>query len=270
MPNPTIRLVVSDMDGSLLNSAHEVSGEFFALHDQLRARGIRFAAASGRQFASIVDKLAPIADGLLVLAENGAYVRDGEEELLTTAMSREAVVAVLEAIAPHPAIHPVVCTPSAAYVHEGRGDFHRFMAEFYATHEPLSNLPNYPGQAVKVALYHADGSEEHIFPVVQGLSVNLKVKVSGPLWVDVSHPDAHKGTGLALAQRRLSVTPAETMAFGDYLNDLELLGLAQYSYAMANAHPEVLAKARYRTGSNDEGGVEQVLRKLLGGGLDAG
>ena len=252
------------MDGSLLDSEHAVSDEFFELYAGLKARGIRFAAASGRQYASIVEKLAPIADEIIVLAENGAYVRDRDEELLTTELPRTGVAMVLAAVAERDGIHPVVCTPQAAYVEAGAGEFHRFMAEYYAAHEALDDLGDFPGTAVKVALYHAEGSEANVYPHVRELERSLKVKVSGPLWVDVSHPDAHKGTGLALVQRRLGVTPEQTMAFGDYLNDLELLGLAEHSYAMANAHPEVLAAARYRTASNDERGVERVLRKLVG------
>lgn len=254
------------MDGSLLDSRHAVSEEFFALYARLKARGIRFAAASGRQYASIVEKLAPIADEILVLAENGAYVRDGERELLTTAMPRADVERVLAAVAHRPGIKPVVCTPHNAFVSRGEGEFHRFMAEFYAAHEPLDDLAAFPGEAVKVALYHRGGSEANIYPHVAHLEGALKVKVSGPLWVDVSHPDAHKGTGLRLVQELYGIAPAETVAFGDYLNDLELLAAAGRSYAMANAHPRVLAAARYRTASNDERGVEMVLRKVLGEG----
>ena len=55
----------------------------------------------------------------------------------------------------------------------------------------------------------------------------------------------------------------QLMVFGDYNNDLEMLALADFSFAMANAHPNVLRAARYRTGSNEEQGVERVLEQLL-------
>ena len=53
------------------------------------------------------------------------------------------------------------------------------------------------------------------------------------------------------------------MVFGDYNNDLEMLALADYSFAMANAHPNVLKKAKFKTRSNEELGVETVLEKML-------
>ena len=91
----------------------------------------------------------------------------------------------------------------------------------------------------------------------------LKVKVSGKFWVDLSHPDANKGYALKIIQDLLAISPAETMVFGDYNNDLEMLALADYSFAMANAHPNVLKAAKYSTLSNDAYGVEEVLEKVL-------
>ena len=55
----------------------------------------------------------------------------------------------------------------------------------------------------------------------------------------------------------------EIMVFGDYNNDLEMLELSDYSFAMANAHPNVLKTAKYTTHSNDDFGVERILEKLL-------
>ena len=79
-----VKMVVSDMDGTLLNSNHEVSTRFFELFEELKKRNILFVAASGRQYASIVQKLEPIKNEILVIAENGALVKDKEKELLVT------------------------------------------------------------------------------------------------------------------------------------------------------------------------------------------
>jgi len=77
-----VKLVVSDMDGTLLNSKHQVSSRFFTLFEALKKKGVMFAAASGRQYHSIVEKLAPIRDDIFVIAENGALVKDQDLELL--------------------------------------------------------------------------------------------------------------------------------------------------------------------------------------------
>jgi hydroxymethylpyrimidine pyrophosphatase-like HAD family hydrolase len=91
----------------------------------------------------------------------------------------------------------------------------------------------------------------------------VKIKISGPNWVDLSHPNANKGFALNALQKHLGVSPEQTMVFGDYFNDLEMMEQAHFSYAMANAHPEIIKKAQYKTLSNSEFGVETVLKELL-------
>ncbi|MGL5317497.1 MAG: HAD family hydrolase, partial [Bacteroidales bacterium] len=88
------------------------------------------------------------------------------------------------------------------------------------------------------------------------------VKVSGKIWLDISTKQANKGRAIECLQKHLGITAQETMVFGDYLNDLEMMQSAYYSYAMQNAHPELKAVSRFETDSNEEDGVVKVLREL--------
>ena len=72
-----------------------------------------------------------------------------------------------------------------------------------------------------------------------------------------------KGQALAQLQRALGISSGQTMAFGDFCNDIGLLRQAYYSFAMANGHPEVLRAGRYLAGSNVQYGVTQALRAYL-------
>ena len=65
------------------------------------------------------------------------------------------------------------------------------------------------------------------------------------------------------AARHLGVTPAQTAVFGDYLNDLQMLDAGEWSFAMANAHPDLKRAARYIAPANTEHGVLQVVRRLV-------
>lgn len=116
---------------------------------------------------------------------------------------------------------------------------------------------------LKIAIYHFENSEKHIYPNVKHLEGDLKVKVSGANWVDVSDLNAHKGYALKKVMDEFQIASHEIMVFGDYNNDLEMLELSDYSFAMANAHPNVLKTAKYTTHSNDDFGVERILEKLL-------
>ena len=70
-----VKLVVSDMDGTLLNSKGEVSPLFFDLFKQLKEKNIIFCAASGRQYNSIVSKLDAIKNDIYIIAENGGIAK---------------------------------------------------------------------------------------------------------------------------------------------------------------------------------------------------
>lgn len=95
------------------------------------------------------------------------------------------------------------------------------------------------------------------------MASDFQVKLSGEIWIDFTHKEAQKGNALKKVQEIYSIKPEETMAFGDYLNDLELFDYAAFSFAMDNAHQEVKEKANFQTASNDDLGVEKILKKLL-------
>lgn len=259
-----IKLVVTDMDGTLLNSNHEVSPLFFDLFKVIRQRGILFAAASGRQFNSIEEKLAPIREDIIIIAENGGFARHKGKELLSTPLPWEVRREALQVLSGIDDIYPVLCGKEKAYIETRSPFFIGKLSEYYTDFEILEALEAFPGEIMKIAVYHQESSETYIYPHVKQFEGDLKVKVSGANWVDLSHRDAHKGFALKKIQEQYGILPSETLVFGDYNNDLEMMALSEFSVAMENAHPNVLEAARYRTASNDAQGVEQVLRKLVG------
>lgn len=258
-----IRMVVTDMDGTLLNSSHQVSERFFELFEALSARGIQFVAASGRQYQSIVDKLPGIAGRMVIIAENGGFARHNGIELVSTPLPQPLRREVLEVLSGVAGTHPVLCSKDNAYVAGYSEAFLETLREYYTDFQVLDELGGYEGEIMKIAVYHFESSERFIYPEVRRFEKELKVKVSGANWVDLSHRNAHKGHALQIVQERFGIGPEQTLVFGDYNNDLEMLGRAHFSYAMANAHPNVLKAAKFRTTSNDDFGVERVLEQLL-------
>lgn len=258
-----VKLVVTDMDGTLLNSEHKVSPYFFELYEALKAKGIRFAAASGRQHNSIADKLAPIKDDIFIIAENGALVTDRGTEILSIPLQTEMKNRILDVVTGLEGAKPVLCTKDNAYVLESHSEFQEKLREYYTHFDLLPELKTFDGVVMKIAVFHFGGSEAHLYPAVKAFESELKVKVSGENWLDLSHLDAHKGYALSLIQDTYKIAKEETMVFGDYNNDLEMLSQASFSFAMANAHPNVLRTAQYTTLSNNEMGVERILEQLL-------
>lgn len=258
-----IKLVVSDMDGTLLNSNHEVSPQFLELFKGLKEKGIQFVAASGRQYNSIVDKLEAIKDDIIIVAENGAYAVHQDQELFSVSLDQNLRNNMLDTLAPVEDIYPVLCGKRNAYITETGQVFKDVLAQYYTAFTVVPDLKDTQDETLKIAIYHFDSSEKYIYPHVRSFEGKAQVKVSGTNWVDLSSSTAHKGNALEKLQQKLGITPEQTMVFGDYNNDLEMMELSHYSFAMANAHPNVLKKARYATSSNDDLGVERVLERLL-------
>ena len=230
-----IKMVVTDMDGTLLNSKHEVSDYFFELFQELKKKGILFAAASGRQYNSIVEKLKPIKEDIVIIAENGGFVMENGIELVSTPLpndSKNSVLHILEGVCD---VHPVLCGKYNAYLSDSSPEFEEKLKEYYTEYQILDDLKDFEEEILKIAVYHFENSEKYIYPAVKHLEGVLKVKISGEHWVDISSRDAHKGFALQTVQKKYGVQPSETMVFGDYNNDLEMLALADFSFAMENA-----------------------------------
>ncbi len=251
------------MDGTLLNSNHEVSKRFFELFELLNKKDICFVAASGRQYHSIVNKLQPIKNDIIVIAENGGFAIDKGKEIVSTPLpiaTRNDVLDILKNVGDN---YPVLCGKHSAFISDSSPKFEKMLREYYTRFEVIKDLKSSNEEILKIAVYHFEDSEKYIYPAVKHLEGQLKVKVSGENWVDVSNLKAHKGYALKKVMEKYGVQSHEIIVFGDYNNDIEMLQLSNHSFAMANAHPNVKKVAKFETGSNDEGGVEAILEKII-------
>ena len=126
-----VKLVVSDMDGTLLNSKGEVSNRFFELFKQLQKQHIIFCAASGRQHNSIVDKLASIKNEIFVIAENGAITKKGDEILLLNSLASEKVLKLIPILREIKGANMVLCSQNSAFIESKDKRFINLFQEYY-------------------------------------------------------------------------------------------------------------------------------------------
>jgi len=260
-----VKLVVSDMDGTLLNSNHEVSPQFFELFKKLQKKNILFCAASGRQHNSIVERLKDIKDDIYVIAENGGIAKKGEEVLLSNFLKPEKVIKLIPILRKIEGSNMVLCCDGAAYIESKDERFINLFQEYYHSFYQVDDLMHIAETVpvFKIAVYHFDSSEHFIYPVVKDLNDEILLKVSGKNWLDISDEKANKGFALKEVQQLLKVSKEETMVFGDYHNDIEMMQEAGLSFAMKNAHKDIKELATYTTESNDNFGVEIILEKLI-------
>lgn len=259
-----IKLVVTDMDGTLLNSNHEVSDLFFKLFKRMTAHDVIFVAASGRPYYSITDKLNRIKDNIIVVAENGALAIKNNKTLLSNPIQEHNLQRISDLVMQLPDdAHPIFCSRDKAYVLSKNTDFLALLSEYYANYELIDSIDAIITPVYKVAIFHKENAETYIYPYVKPLEPFFKVKLSATHWVDISEHIANKGNAVQMIQNMYNIKKSDTLAFGDYNNDLEMLENAHFSFAMENAHPIVKATAQYTTKSNDNFGVEHVLNSLV-------
>jgi Cof subfamily protein (haloacid dehalogenase superfamily) len=259
-----IKLIAADMDGTLLNNSHELSPDFFPVFEQMKEKGLLFAAASGRQYFNILNKLVNIQADVIFVAENGSYVVFKGEELLVQAMEPDIVKELLLTARNIPGTYSILCGKKRAYIESEAPEFMEHLKMYYDRYEVVDDLLKVADdQFLKIAICDLAGSEGNSFNFFKDKADQLQVKVSGSIWLDLSHKLANKGTALQVLQNKFGITFDETMVFGDYLNDLEMMNQAGFSYAMENAHVEIKNAARFLTKSNEEGGVTIVLQQML-------
>ena len=259
-----VKLVVTDMDGTLLNSKGEVSKRFLDLYRELSSLGVHFIAASGRQYFSISSKLENIKNEITIIAENGGLIIENENELHVKSIAPNAIDIFVKELRKINGVYTILCGINSAYVENSDSHFIAMFNEYYYKYKIVDDLTTVTNDTfLKIASYHFENSETQIYPHLKAFENQFQIKVSGQNWLDISHPQANKGVALKFIQDKMNINPSETMVFGDYNNDLEMLHRAHFSYAMQNAHPNVKAIANFETSSNNDFGVENVLEELL-------
>lgn len=263
---PDIRMIACDMDGTLLDDNHQVNPEFWPLVRELKARGIVFCPASGRQYFTLRDRFADVADDLFFIAENGTFVMRQNTEVSSITMTRDVVDEVIEvarALTREGAdLGAVVCGKESAYIERTDEPFTAEVQQYYHRLEAVPDLTLVVDDMLKVAVYDFD-SAARIAPPFQRFQGAQQVVVSGHHWLDIMSAGANKGVAVRQVQLTLGITRDHTMVFGDFLNDLELMDDAEYSFAMANAHPQLFERARFVAPSNNDNGVVRTIKSVL-------
>ena len=272
-----LRLAAVDMDGTLLDDDKNFPPGMDELLDQMDARGVTFAPASGRQVWTLIDMF-PGRPGMTVIGENGGIVmRDGVEvssHPVDTPTVREVIRLVRDATSGPDGIDGglVMCGKQFAYVERTDEGFVEGVMPYYHRTKRVEDqnaiidaieAGQIDDAIVKLAVYVIGPVE----PLAQATLANFadthQYAISGANWADLQVQGVDKGSAVRDLQRFLGVERAQTAVFGDAGNDLSMMSVADLSFAMANASADVVEAARFVAPSNNEAGVIQVLRALL-------
>ncbi|RSX54862.1 haloacid dehalogenase [Bifidobacterium dolichotidis] len=279
---PDIRLVVADMDGTLLDANSQIPDSFWPMLSKLEERGIAFVPASGRQFQTLEDMFGTDSadgkdrsDSISLIAENGNVVCYRGDIIGVNGMDFDFARQIIDTVdaATAPTANPryniglVVCGLQSAYVQRDDEPFLQECRKYYHAlrivddlHEVLEDESE---TILKLAIFDFDAAEPMAKALFSNLPEKYCIQVSAKHWADIMRADTDKRTGVESIQEHMHITPDQTAVFGDFLNDAGMLSDATWSFAMENAHDKVKEIANFIAPANTEEGVMQVVNRLV-------
>lgn len=260
-----IKFIAADLDGTLLDSKKRLPADFKEVIEKLDERGIIFAPASGRQYYNLLKRFEPFGRNFMYIAENGSMVVKNGKSVIFDGLDRDDAVEAIELARHMPTASAILCGEDCAFGENGDNEeFLRNAHMYYENFRIVDNIMEYCDHRniCKVAVFDSEDAEKNIYGRFIEVSKG-QVILSGDKWVDIMKPGVSKGSAVRRIREKYGFEKDECMAFGDYLNDCEMLDECGYGYAMENAHEELFSHARYKAPSNDENGVMRTIREVL-------
>ncbi len=260
-----LKLVATDLDGTLLHTDGTVTERTRAALTAVEALGVTVVFVTGRPVRWMEPLWEHVGDHGLAVCSNGGIVYDVPARGVRSVRPIPPDVGLRVADLLREAM------PGTAFAVESTTGFGKEPA-FLPRHEPPPGTQVGPLEAifgdgtVKLLARHEERDPEEFWAEAESLVGDLVTTTwsSVGALVEISGPGVTKASTLALLCEELGVAPDEVVAFGDMPNDLAMLQWAGTSYAMANAHPSVLALADRRAPSHEDDGVAAVLEELFG------
>jgi len=268
------RLIATDLDGTLLRDDKSVSGRTVAALAAAEEAGIEVFFVTGRP-ARWMDVVSDHVHGHgLAICGNGAAVVDlhggpGTHRFVKVReLARDNAVDAVRLLrdAAPGTVYAIEQTygfyqePDYPKLHMESPDLRAPAEELLARDAPGTRQP-----VLKILAYHPD-LDPDAFLTLARLAVGNRASItrsSPSALLEISGPGVSKASTLALCCAERGISHEEVVAFGDMPNDVEMLSWAGQSYAMGNAHPDVIAAASGRTVANNEDGVAVVIERIL-------
>lgn len=263
-----VRMIASDLDGTLLGADGQLSDRTVGALRAARDAGIVVVAATGRAPTSSMPRLAPhdVVDHLV--ASNGSLIHDVATDTTTHRFPIDARhLAQLFA-----ALDAAIDGLAYCWEHDDGYGWDPDFADIAAEHEDLQGhgpqaRPNGDALVTKLMVRHDTLVRGELRDaLLPHLPVPLNIGSSGVEFVEVTAVDVHKASALDHLAGTYGIEPTDVVAFGDNLNDIEMLTWAGRGIAVDNAQPAVRDVADHVIGHHADDAVAEFVERMLAGG----
>lgn len=256
-----IRMIASDLDGTLLlNGSQSLKEETCGLIDELIKKGIRFAAASGRQADNLYRLFAPVKDRIDYVCQNGASAVADGKRIACYPMEKTAARELADEIRKKPGLEVFVSDFACSYTEKGHDSFYHLVKDIVKIDtEETDDILSVTDNCAKISIYEEAGISDMEY-WQKRYGDRLTVVTGGPQWLDFMPKGVNKQVSLKKLLAVREIRPEEVMVFGDNLNDTEILEYAGIGAAVKTAVPEILRCADVIVPT-----VEDALKEVLAG-----
>jgi Cof subfamily protein (haloacid dehalogenase superfamily) len=263
------KLIATDLDGTLLNANHQLDPFTVATIGALDARGLPFVIATGRHYCDVAGIRSLLGIRPYLITSNGARVHAPDDTLLHALNLPGETV--------HRLVQPQIVGDHGRVIVSFFSDdawlIDRDAPHLLALHRDsgfgyrVTDLQAHDGEGIGKVLYIGDPADlaRVAAKLADEFRSNLSVTYSLPNCLEVMAAQVSKGRALRAVLAQLGIEASQCVAFGDNMNDIDLLETAGHPFMMGNANPDLIARlpAVPRIGNNFEAGVAHHLRKLF-------
>ena len=267
-----IKLIVSDIDGTLVSNSNVISPQTVQLVKKLRTKNVLFSMASQRVHSSIVPLAKELDIDIPYISLNGTLIQDTEGKVILnkSIIDKKYVERALRLAERH-YVKIALCYNDEIVYTEDNSVVRDFMTRLGTTYTLVKSYDNYSDNVLEIIM---SGNDRKIMKHIQSkmrppFGMFLKVKYyrsqtfQGVFNVEVIRKGISKKTGLRMLTKYLNIKKDEVMVFGDWYNDRDLFQFGGTNIALENAVDELKEMADYVTNkSNDEDGVAEILKML--------
>jgi Cof subfamily protein (haloacid dehalogenase superfamily) len=262
-----MRLLATDLDGTLLGTDGAISARSVAALHAAREHGWYVVLATGRP-PFMVDLLMPELSGAVthgVLANGSVVCTLPDQRVLhTIQFDLDSARHAVEVLRRHDAGYGFALATDAGFAHQP-GFAERMPApQIIAPSVDAMEAAEGATVAIKLMAFHDRYSAHELLALLPTLlDEHLSITHVGADCVEIGPVGVDKGAGLSWLCGELGVDAADVVAFGDEFNDHQMLRWAGHSVAMANAHPATRALADEIAASNLDDGVAAVVERMI-------
>ncbi len=261
------RLIVLDVDGTLVDRERRISPATLLALQDAKAAGIRVTLATGRLYASALPYASRIGANAPLILCNGARIQDpaGGKYLFSVHLPKHQAVRGLR-LARKLGLHANLYLGEAVYIERvsqtSRESARKDGVEQIVVGDLAQFLNGQPADPVKILLIGPDERLDEFARAYDTGGDGLPSVVrSEPAYLEIMPRGISKGGALIRLCDLLGIPASKAAAFGDGMNDLEMIQVAGLGVAMGNAHGELKRAARVLAPSHDADGVAEVLRE---------